>query len=52
MLVTESGIVTLVRLSQSQNASYPMRVTGSPSSVEGIATAPVGDGETHGTVSE
>ena len=38
MLVTESGIVTLVRLVQSRNASVSMLVTATPSYSDGIVT--------------
>src|SRR6266540_1486913 len=40
MLVTLLGIVMLVRLGLSMNAESPMRVTGRPLIVPGMATAP------------
>jgi hypothetical protein len=40
MLVTLLGIVTLVRLVLSRNASSPMLVTGRPPMELGIVTAP------------
>ena len=41
MLVTLSGMVTLVRLLQDWNAPFPMLVTGYPPSVSTITSAPV-----------
>ena len=41
MLVTLSGIVILVRLRQYSKAEPPMRVTGYPSNVDGIANLPL-----------
>ena len=40
MLVTLSGIVTLVKPLQPENSLRPMLVTGQPPSVEGISIAP------------
>jgi hypothetical protein len=40
MLVTLSGIVTLVRLLQPKKALFSMLVTGFPPWVEGITNAP------------
>jgi hypothetical protein len=42
MLVTLSGIVTLVRLIQPENAQAPILTTGFPSMVSGITTSPPG----------
>ncbi len=42
MLMTLSGIVTLVRLVQPENASHPMLVTNRPLIVSGMVTAPPG----------
>ena len=43
MLVTPSGIVTLVSLLQPENADDPMLVTGRPPRLEGIAIPPLVD---------
>jgi hypothetical protein len=48
IVVTLSLIVTLVKPLQSLNAQSPMLVTGLQPSVDGIVTAPVGDGEMAG----
>ena len=42
MLVRLLGKATLVRLEQEENAELPMLVTGRPSIVSGMATAPPG----------
>ena len=43
MLVTLSGIITLVKPVQPLNASLPILVTGYPPSAEGITTSPLID---------
>ena len=40
MLVTLLGIVTLVTLDLPENAEFPMLVTGMPSMISGMVTAP------------
>ncbi len=46
MLVTQSGITTLVNLLQPENAYDPILVTGYPPSADGIVNTPVVDEDT------